>query len=77
MATDQSASKHDSKTPQNLVSDWLGHPPLPAFFAPFLWPKHNVGLARKCAQFCAHHQTLPTATEYHDISANPCWTWLL
>src|SRR5215813_2386700 len=28
----------------------------------------------RCAQFCAHHQTLPTDTDCSGISAKPCWT---
>ena len=28
-----------------------------------------------CAQFCAHHQTRPSATDCHGIAEKPCWTW--
>ena len=27
-----------------------------------------------CAQFCAHHQTLPSVTECRSIAGKPCWT---
>jgi hypothetical protein len=27
-----------------------------------------------CAQFCAHHQTLPSVTACRSIAGKPCWT---
>ena len=27
-----------------------------------------------CAQFCAHHQTLPAVTDRRTIAEKPCWT---
>jgi hypothetical protein len=28
----------------------------------------------RCAQFCAHHQTLPSVTECRGTAGKPCWT---
>ena len=32
------------------------------------------GRLRHCAQFCAHHQTLPSVTECKDTAGKPLWT---
>ena len=42
----------------------------PGWLSPGQFPRTIE--ARKCAQFCAHHQTLPSATECHEHVEKPC-----